>query len=619
MNQIKNFKPQVDNRLFNRYYSIASCLSIMIFIFSFSFNSYSQTCQKSKDQMSLSKNLTKLSWDADLEQISKIINENPNLINLRLQNDETLLTVAAWQGNNEIAEYLIDKGININLRNKWDNAALHNAAMRGHTNIAKLLIEKGISVNVRGSSGNTPLFYAARNEQAEMVIVLLDAGANPNAANDYNQTPLVSASWNGNPEVIWALVENGAEVNYSAMEGNTILHNLATNGNGKSIKILLDRGADANSVDEQGKLPLHNAVINRNADASWLLIKNTSDINIQEANMGNTPLHIAAINGDLKSTEALLLAGANPNINNHLGKLPVDYAIKYGYTDVVNHYVSNDLAPKQSLKLTADNKTKALMPTDNEQAKVVYCGHSGWAVETENHFMIFDYWSRAHSKDPSLVNGSISPDEIKDKNVIVFVTHNHMDHYDTIIHTWAEKVNNIHYVYGFQADKSWDGKDIAYHGPDYEYINDNEQKIVDGTKVITFKSTDSGQGFLVEADGITIYHPGDHAWFAQEDEIPFKKEVDFVANQTENIDIAFLPVTGCPSRWKKEYIIAGFMYSLDKLNPNQVYPMHALQREYAMKEFAELAAERKSISQIVCSENIGDSFHYDKSVVAIKQ
>ena len=60
------------------------------------------------------------------------------------------------------------------------------------------------------------------------------------------------------------------------------------------------------------------------------------------------------------------------------------------------------------------------------------------------------------------------------------------------------------------------------------------------------------------------------------------------------------------------------MYSLEKLNPDQVYPMHALHREYTLKEFAELAEEKQNTSQIVCTENIGDAFIFNKSMVAAK-
>lgn len=590
----------------------------IFFLFALTAFSDAQNCQKSKEKASLTKSLTQLSWDADLEQIKIVINENPELVNHRLKNDETFLTIAAWQGNNEIVEYVVSKGINVELRNKWNNNALHNAAIQGYDDIAAFILQNGALVNSKGSGGSTPLHMAVSNDHASTAKLLIDAGALVNATNDYNQTPLVSASWKGNPEIVWLLVENGAEVNYAAMGGNTILHNLAANGNAKSIHIVLDKGANANSIDEQGKLPLHNAVINRHAEAAGLLLKYTDDINLQETNLGNTPLHIAAINGDMKSTEILLNAGADAELKNNHGKTAVDYSVKYGYTDVVNYYVSNKLAPKQYLKLTNESQEKALQSIGTEEAKVIYCGHSGWVVETENHFLVFDYWSEAHTDNPSLVNGSISPAELKNKNVIVFASHDHRDHYDPIIHTWADEIENIHYVYGFKTEDAWMYKKEKYQGPDYIYIPDNEQKEIDGVKVLTFKSTDSGQGFLVESDGITIYHPGDHAWFAEEDELPFKKEVDFVAGESPGIDIAFLPVSGCPSRWKKEFIIAGFMYTLDKLDPSQVYPMHALQREYTLKEFAELAAEKQSSSQIVCTENIGDNYIFSKAVVAAK-
>lgn len=591
---------------------------VFVLLFACSTMSHAQNCQKSKEQASLSKKLTQLSWDANLEQIKIVIDENPELVNHRLKNDETFLTIAAWQGNKEIAEYVIGNGINVGLRNKWNNDALHNAAIKGYDDIATLIIQNGAQVNARGSGGSTPLHMAVSNDHASTAKLLIDEGALVNASNDYDQTPLVSASWKGNPEIVWLLVENGAEVNHAATFGNTILHNLAANGNVKSIHIVLDKGANANSIDEQGKLPLHNAVINRNADAIALLLKYTDNVNLQEDNLGNTPLHIAAINGDTKSSEILINAGADNEIKNNHGKTAVDYAAKYGYLDVVNYYVSKKLAPKQYLKLTKESQAIALQAMGTDEAKVVYCGHSGWMVETKNHVLIFDYWSETHTDNPSLVNGSINPAELKDKNVIVFTSHDHRDHYDPIIHSWADEIENIHYVYGFKTEDAWMYKKEKYQGPDYIHIPDNEQKEIDDVKVLTFKSTDSGQGFLVESDGITIYHPGDHAWFAEEDESPFKKEVDFVAGQTADIDIAFLPVTGCPSRWKKEFVQAGFLYTLDKLNPDQLYPMHALQREYTMKEFAELADENQTQSQVVCTENIGDNYVFNKSVVAAK-
>ena len=44
------------------------------------------------------------------------------------------------------------------------------------------------------------------------------------------------------------------------------------------------------------------------------------------------------------------------------------------------------------------------------QAVVWYLGHSGWAVKTRNHLLVFDYWkSDAAPDEPALANGAIQP------------------------------------------------------------------------------------------------------------------------------------------------------------------------------------------------------------------
>ena len=83
--------------------------------------------------------------------------------------------------------------------------------------------------------------------------------------------------------------------------------------------------------------------------------------------------------------------------------MPVDYAVKYGYSDIVAHYVANGWATNEALKSTSENKEGALVALGTEEAKLVYCGHSGWAIQTQNHFLIFDYWDRANRENPALV------------------------------------------------------------------------------------------------------------------------------------------------------------------------------------------------------------------------
>ncbi len=582
---------------------------------------WSQTCNKttgSEQSKSTVEMLSGYIWNGELENIKKLVDENNALVNTRIQNEETMLTIAAWKGYYEIAEYLISKGANLNSRNDWQNTPLHNAAQKGYNDIITLLLDNGAVINAKGTIGNTALCFATENNLTETVGLLLKKGSQVDATNDFGQTPLLMASWSGDTRLIGLLIENGANVNTTDMEGSTALLNLAYGGYAEGIQLVLNAGANVNKADNDGNTALHNAVMNKKPEVVQILLGRMENINLQENRLGNTPLHIAALNGDLKSTELLLNSGAKADIKNFSQKTAFDYAVQYGNVDIVACYIAKSLAPKEALLAARKNQTNGVIAVNNGEAKVVYCGHSGWAIQTEKHVLIFDYWSRNKADQPEMANGSINPQEIKDKDVIVFVSHDHSDHFDSVIYGWKNVVKNITYVYGFKPEDSWTNKETGYHGPEYVYIDDNQTKQIGKIVITTLKSNDSGQGFLVTADGITIYHPGDLAWFSAEDEQAFKKEVDFIAGKTQPIDLAFLPVTGCPSRWQREFVVEGFFYSIDKLNPSQVFPMHTFQREYMMKEFAEMAQKRMVNNQIVCSDNSGDSFHYAKTMVASK-
>ena len=65
------------------------------------------------------------------------------------------------------------------------------------------------------------------------------------------------------------------------------------------------------------------------------------------------------------------------------------------------------------------------------EALVWYLGHCGYAIKTSNHFLIFDYIELEEAPtERGLAKGFIDPEELKDMNVTVFVTHSHLDHYD---------------------------------------------------------------------------------------------------------------------------------------------------------------------------------------------
>ena len=55
---------------------------------------------------------------------------------------------------------------------------------------------------------------------------------------------------------------------------------------------------------------------------------------------GNTPLHEAAIRGDISEVKALLAKGAEVDAKNKYGETPLDLAIDNGHWDVVKAFLA---------------------------------------------------------------------------------------------------------------------------------------------------------------------------------------------------------------------------------------------------------------------------------------
>lgn len=188
--------------------------------------------------------------------------------------------------------------------------------------------------------------------------------------------------------------------------------------------------------------------------------------------------------------------------------------------------------------------------------KVEYIYHSGFTVETENHFLVFDYFK-----------GDL---QIPDKATYVFVTHGHEDHFNPEI---LDFKGDIKYIFSDDFKDEVDentGKDITFMKP-------YKEKEIDDVQVKSFSSTDLGLSLLVKVDGIDLFFAGDLNWWEWKDdsnrekelmEQLFKKKVSRV--EGENVDIAFFPVD---PRLEENYSLGG-EYFIKQLKPKYLFPMH---------------------------------------------
>jgi ankyrin repeat protein len=104
-------------------------------------------------------------------------------------------------------------------------------------------------------------------------------------------------------------------------------------------KFILKRTSDINCVNREGKTTLQLAIDKKDADKVNLLLKHKADVNVKFAD-GRSPLLYTSEKeqrGEHALTEALLKAGANPNMAlDSKGLVPLHVALRKGDIDKVN-------------------------------------------------------------------------------------------------------------------------------------------------------------------------------------------------------------------------------------------------------------------------------------------
>ena len=92
----------------------------------------------------------------------------------------------------------------LNKRNKYGFSLLHEALSGHKWDIAEFLINEGIDINLKDSSGNTALHYLCdiklENYEIQMSLIkkLLDLGCSVNEPNNEKNTPLINATARSN-------------------------------------------------------------------------------------------------------------------------------------------------------------------------------------------------------------------------------------------------------------------------------------------------------------------------------------------------------------------------------------------------------------------------------------
>ena len=162
---------------------------------------------------------------------------------------QTPLMTAAMVGDNEIFEFLLQRGADYKARNAAKENAFIVAARNYRADTLEYIAEHHPEIVREGTSLNEALLAAAGAGASQSTRVLLQLGADVKARGDWEETPLIAASMWGYVIVAQILLEHGADVNAKDNWDNTALHMAANGGYPKLIKTLLAAGADSTIKD----------------------------------------------------------------------------------------------------------------------------------------------------------------------------------------------------------------------------------------------------------------------------------------------------------------------------------------------------------------------------------
>lgn len=217
---------------------------------------------------------------------------------------------------------------------------------------------------------------------------------------------------------------------------------------------------------------------------------------------------------------------------------------------------------------------------------LTYICHSCFLLDTPDCAVVFDYWKDPTAEDsahPRFLD-TIPPD----KPFYVVVSHHHKDHFVKEIFDWKRRFCNIHYILSadvarhvrhiLRADSLYNG--VKLDAADYTVMRPGDTFSGPDITVRAFGSTDTGNSYVADIAGLTVFHAGDlNAWIWKDESTQaevveavhaYSRILKEIASEFPTLDIAMMPVD---SRIGTDYFTGASML-VRSIDVRHFFPMH---------------------------------------------
>ena len=239
---------------------------------------------------------------------------------------KTPLLIAVEHGQISVLEELLKSGkIDFKYTDADGAMLIHLASAAGQGEVVDWLDEnKTYKLSDVDKEGRNCLFYAVRSDQDELIMHLVKNKKMPSTTVcNKGLTVMHHAVFKKAKKAIAKLIQLGLSLTTPGKGGMLPFHVACKSGSTDMVDFLIDAGVDGKACNNLGRNGWYYAVVQQNTQMLTCLDKHHIPLLDIRDNQNFTPMHIAAMGGNLEAIKYFYNRGLNPFATNKLGVTPL--------------------------------------------------------------------------------------------------------------------------------------------------------------------------------------------------------------------------------------------------------------------------------------------------------
>ena len=155
----------------------------------------------SNEIISQRKNCFDIARKGTLDEIITEYNSNNKVIDSVDTNSTSMLILACYRGNEDVAKFMVQKKANLDYVS-GNGTALMSCIVKGNFEMADILLKNKANPNLADANGITALMYAVQFQNEKMVKLLLENKADKSIADKQGKTAFEYAVFSKNELII---------------------------------------------------------------------------------------------------------------------------------------------------------------------------------------------------------------------------------------------------------------------------------------------------------------------------------------------------------------------------------------------------------------------------------